>query len=268
MRFDFAPFLRFISKTTYFINDFVAARDCRILYVVSGCGTFECDGNIYSLKQNTLIYYPCGKAYHIKSEGDLLFYTLNFDFCENYRNIKTMIPKTLDKFNPDEILNTIPSQKFSEIIYFENALWAENNVKNIYAESLKMTDGCHEVQESELKILLIKVWRHSNLNNSNSLCQRIKAEINSDLTINIQKIAKKLNYHPYYLNELFKKNENTSLHKYLEQQRLIHSAELLSETKMTIEEIALACGFSSHAHFSSSFKRTYGISPKELRKTI
>ena len=265
--FNFSPFLRFISKTTYFINNTVIARDCRMLYVVSGNGLFECDGEIYKLSQSSLIYYPYGKAYRIKSENELLFYTLNFDFTEEFSQIKTMIPTTPDKFNSNEIFATIPTPEFSKILYFENAIWAEEGIKNMYEESLGQQNGYREIQNSELKILLTRMWRHSNSVNSTSLCQSVKAEVSSNLSINIQGIAKHLNYHPYYLNDLFKKSENISLHKYIEHQRLIRASKLLSETKLTIEEIALSCGFSSHAHLSSSFKKVYGISPKELRKT-
>jgi len=34
----------------------------------------------------------------------------------------------------------------------------------------------------------------------------------------------------------------------------------------SLAEVALACGFSSQAHFSSSFKQANGVSPKHFRR--
>ena len=88
------------------------------------------------------------------------------------------------------------------------------------------------------------------------------------MQINIKELAAVLNYHPFYLNEIFKKNEGITLHKYLIQQRLIKAYELISTTQMPLIDIADICGFSSQSHFSSVFKNTYRITPGKLRRQI
>ena len=93
-------------------------------------------------------------------------------------------------------------------------------------------------------------------------------EIKKDLKVNIRLLAERLNYHPYYLNEVFRKNEGMPIHKYLNRQRLIRAAELLSESATSQEEIAFLCGFSSQSHFSTAFKKEYGVSPSTFRKFV
>lgn len=220
MSIEFSPFLRFFSKTTYFINSVVAAYDCRILYVLNGEGRIECNGTEYDLVPNTLIYIPYSLWYHIKSDKDLYFYTINFDFCEDYKNIKPMTPTKQNDFESD-------------------------------------------------KILLIKIFRHLCLPlKENEICLKIKNEINANLKTSIKDIAQKLNYHPYYLNAVFKKNENISLQKYLIRQKLMTSEKLLATTKMTLTEISDFCGFSSHAHFSAAFKKKNNLTPAAYRKLV
>lgn len=50
---------------------------------------------------------------------------------------------------------------------------------------------------------------------------------------------------------------------YLQNWRLQRAASLLAEGKMNISEVAEASGFNSLSYFSKSFKRLYGVSPKE-----
>lgn len=45
--------------------------------------------------------------------------------------------------------------------------------------------------------------------------------------------------------------------------RLKKAAELLSERKVNISQVAYMVGFSSQTHFSTAFRKFYGISPTE-----
>lgn len=272
MSIEFSPFLRFFSKTTYFINSVVAAYDCRILYVLNGEGRIECNGTEYDLVPNTLIYIPYSLWYHIKSDKELYFYTINFDFCEDYKNIKPMTPTKQNDFESDKILHTIPHElqtSFASAIHIKNATWAEPIFDELYIENLNLVEGYTELQSALLKILLIKIFRHLCLPlKENEICLKIKNEINANLKTSIKDIAQKLNYHPYYLNAVFKKNENISLQKYLIRQKLMTSEKLLATTKMTLTEISDFCGFSSHAHFSAAFKKKNNLTPAAYRKLV
>ncbi|QEG43721.1 AraC family transcriptional regulator [Roseimaritima ulvae] len=54
--------------------------------------------------------------------------------------------------------------------------------------------------------------------------------------------------------------------QYLVRVRVEHAAKLLRETDQTVSEIAHACGFYDHAHFSRSFRRIMNQSPSQYRK--
>ena len=70
-----------------------------------------------------------------------------------------------------------------------------------------------------------------------------------------------LGYHPFYLNELFKKEEGITVHQYVLKQKLAKAHELITSTQMTIEEISVICGFSSQSHLSYAFKKALGFLP-------
>ena len=54
--------------------------------------------------------------------------------------------------------------------------------------------------------------------------------------------------------------------KTLNELKLSEAFELLRDSDNTITNISYACGFSDANHFSSSFKKKYGKSPREIRK--
>jgi AraC-like DNA-binding protein len=57
-------------------------------------------------------------------------------------------------------------------------------------------------------------------------------------------------------------------HQYLLKLRLQHSEELLRTTELTLQDIAVYCGFADVHHFSKAFKHTRGIWPGAFRESI
>ncbi len=54
--------------------------------------------------------------------------------------------------------------------------------------------------------------------------------------------------------------------QYLIRVRVENASRLLRETDRTITDVAHACGFYDHAHFSRSFQRIMNMSPTSYRK--
>lgn len=76
----------------------------------------------------------------------------------------------------------------------------------------------------------------------------------------------------YHLNytyscELFKKAKGCTFGEYLGNIRMEQAGKMLKDPTLAIYEIAQILGFSDHFYFSKSFKKYYGISPSEYRKT-
>lgn len=56
--------------------------------------------------------------------------------------------------------------------------------------------------------------------------------------------------------------------EYLNDYRLQKSIELMKSTDMTVLEICLACGFSGASYYAGLFKKNFGKSPTEYRKSF
>ena len=50
--------------------------------------------------------------------------------------------------------------------------------------------------------------------------------------------------------------------------RLEMAAKMLKESDMSVSEVYAAVGFNTHAHFSSCFRKKYGMSPSEYKKSV
>lgn len=68
-----------------------------------------------------------------------------------------------------------------------------------------------------------------------------------------------------HLTREFKRARGEPFYRYQRRLRLHHALDALIHG-VAITEVALALGFSSHAHFSACFRSCFGMSPSELRK--
>jgi AraC family transcriptional regulator len=83
--------------------------------------------------------------------------------------------------------------------------------------------------------------------------------------VSLATIADEVGISQYYFCRLFKQSTGMTPHAYLIQQRVEQSKQLLKQRELTINEIAIACGFANPSHFAKHFRSHTGISPKEFR---
>lgn len=81
--------------------------------------------------------------------------------------------------------------------------------------------------------------------------------------ITVSKLAEVCNISPDYLSQIFKDEIGENLSSYILRIKLEKSKELLMQNK-TNKDISNSLGFSSQSHFTTSFKKYYGMTPKEF----
>lgn len=70
-----------------------------------------------------------------------------------------------------------------------------------------------------------------------------------------------------YFSKKFKESTGFGFKEYLTNIRLQKAAQLLSATGISITEIAVICGFSDGNYFGDVFRKSFGVSPRNYRKT-
>jgi AraC family transcriptional regulator len=79
--------------------------------------------------------------------------------------------------------------------------------------------------------------------------------------ISIDDLARHVYASPYHLARLFRAGTGFSIHGYLTQLRLRTGLDLIQGRPGAIGDVGLMLGFSSHSHFTTSFRRAFGLTP-------
>ncbi len=102
---------------------------------------------------------------------------------------------------------------------------------------------------------------------SQALIRRVRELLaTSRELLSLTRIAGEVGASPAYLTDLFHKIEGMPIYRYQTRLRLAKALGLLPHVD-DITQLALDLGFSSHSHFSSTFRSTFGITPSAYRET-
>ena len=85
--------------------------------------------------------------------------------------------------------------------------------------------------------------------------------------LSLQEIADRAGFSVFYLCRIFRRGTGTTLHAWRSQLRLRTALELVADRDTDLTGIGLDLGYSSHSHFTSAFRQTFGITPSALRQT-
>ena len=86
--------------------------------------------------------------------------------------------------------------------------------------------------------------------------------------LSLSEIAREVESSVFHLARVFKARTGFSLHAYRNQLRLRVALEKLAEPSVDLIDIALDLGFSSHSHFTESFRRNFGRTPSAVRECL
>jgi AraC family transcriptional regulator len=104
---------------------------------------------------------------------------------------------------------------------------------------------------------------------SASMAQRVveymRSRIGSD--VRLTELADVAGLSPHYFLQVFKNTFGTTPHRYLLQQRIQAAQNLLGRNGCSISQIGLDLGFSDQSHFTRTFRRLTGTTPKRFRAT-
>jgi len=86
--------------------------------------------------------------------------------------------------------------------------------------------------------------------------------------LSLSEIAREVQASVFHLARLFKARTGFSLHAYRNQLRLRSALDRLREPGVDLTSIALDLGFSSHSHFTETFRRSFGKTPSAVRLSL
>jgi AraC family transcriptional regulator len=86
--------------------------------------------------------------------------------------------------------------------------------------------------------------------------------------LSLQALAKESGYSRVHFVRMFRAATGYTPHNYVLKLRVDRVRELLASPTLSLTDIALECGFSSHSHLSRVFRQVLGATPSEYRRSI
>ena len=159
----------------------------------------------------------------------------------------------------------------SESTEISGCLW------NILREMEQKQTGFEDVCQACMEMLVIRLMRsidlsvptESQITAGNRQCAVVKRYIDQHFkeALSLEQLADKVHMNKYYLSHIFKEEYGVSPINYMFTRRIVESKYLLTETDLSLSQIAQLLGFSSPSYFSQAFRRTEGVSPVDYRKS-
>lgn len=247
------------------------STDYELDYYVGGNRKMSINGKSFTVGNGSVIFRKPGDS--TVSSGAYNCYTLTLDFSNKKQNLYGIY----DRNNPENttqeichhpILDIIPSHLISmhpsDYIKLFNKLCY--NLQNVNSQEINsillnqllfliLSDACYSIHNEtennpESKILT-------------ETCKYIQENYHKNITI--KELANNVALSPSYFLKMFKKNANTTPTEYIISIRLANAKQLLTESNLTVAQIAEMCGFNDASYFSYYFRRRFGIKPSEYR---
>ncbi len=229
-----------------------------LFFIVSGKGQFLIQGQIFPVDANNLVIInPNVLHTEISLDAQPLEYIV--------LGISGIELATVKNSNG----------QFCILDHFESAD-VSSCLRNILREMELKNEGYEHICQAYMEILIIRLMRNTALTaqaeppviSSNRQCAAIKRYIDLHFkeTLTLSQLADEAHMNKYYLSHTFKREYGVSPINYLISRRIDESKYLLTETDLSMSQIAHVLGFSSLSYFSQVFHKAQGISPMEFRQ--
>lgn len=140
---------------------------------------------------------------------------------------------------------------------------------DFYFEAVEELNTIKDINELFLKMILdytehvnkVKMYNYSS---AILKCQKyIFQHLYEKISLSI--LADYSSMNPCYLSHLFKKEVGVSISDYIQKERIEESKKLILSGKKSLVDIYVPLGFIDQSHFSKTFKKFVGITPKEYK---
>ena len=259
-RGDFSP-----TQSDHYHNHY------EIFYLNVGKCRFLLKDTVYQLEKGDLVFICPGDLHHAvytsnpSCEIIMLCFRkddLDWQMMQQHMAAGTRI------FEPHSFMGSIPVLYQEEFVNLLTRMLAEYAQIDEYSESFM---ACYLLE------VLLMLMRHSVMNEEEpDLLNSRDADIliatkyiykNFRKPLSLEEVSAQAALSPTYFSKKFKQVTGMGFKEYLNFVRLKHAQTALLTTSNTITDIALENGFNDSNYFKDLFKKVYGKSPREFRKS-
>ncbi len=245
-----------------------------MVYVKKGNAVFNVAGTDVTMSPNDVLIIKPGQwhKFVVKSEVTFEFIVLSFKFeSHGITSTETSISDFIEFLNNDRsrAFVHLKLSKKNDFVTVMNRIQREQDKQQIWGDFLSY------LLIMELFVLLSRTLRmeYDQPFNNHSLKLKELLHIakdyidnNYDKELSLSDVSKCVYLSESYFAHTFKDEFNISPKSYLLKVRIEASKELLANTDMRVNDVALSVGFSSQQRYNDIFRKHTGMRPLKYRK--
>ncbi len=170
----------------------------------------------------------------------------SFNYNSNYLNTTLEMSRIVSQIEDADLMGRCSKlyieAKVMELLSYQFRDYM-NNDENIFKVNSKSKVDIEKIREAK-RILL------SNLNEPPT----------------IRELSRNIGINELYLKRGFKEVYHQTIYGYLFEYKMNLACNLLLNSTKTIIDVANVCGYDNASHFTTAFRRKFGINPREFRK--
>ena len=242
-----------------------------LYFFLEGSVDYVINDITYHLSNGDFLIIPPGIQHHP------LFKKPNYHYRRFVLWINENFINSIAKEHPD-IFYTFQFIKEQEnyLIHVSDSTFQDIQARFIHIlEEMKNNELCYQLECTILVVsLLIHINRiiyneHKTITSATgsdlhiNLCNYINMHLESDLSLN--SLSDLFFLSKYHISHVFKEQMGISIYQYILQKRLIMGKNCIL-SGIPISQVHLHCGFHNYSSFFRTFKKEFGISPKDFLK--
>lgn len=222
------------------------------VYLLEGEIIYECGEGKFRLQPGMLLLIPKGATYSFESSPENSFYH-----------------KLVLEIKGANLSSLAESLNLNSLHYAQADIQIAEDIRFIGDLMQKRNEGTiAELLGKTYEFLCRVSFSRQPTDEDSALLMKAQAKLESNLkdNVSIPKLARELGTTAQWINMLFKERLNMPPLHYRIICRIEQAQYLLSNTSLSIKEIAFRLGYCNQFYFSREFSRMTGTSPRSFRK--
>ncbi|MBQ9120372.1 MAG: helix-turn-helix domain-containing protein [Lachnospiraceae bacterium] len=229
-----------------------------IYYMQEGSGHYSIDNHAYKLMPGDVILVP-GGAIHRTNYGGVS-HTRQLINC-SYEYVPASVAEHLESighlYRNSKVVGQL-EEIFAKIAYE-------------YSHADELSQDALKCYTTELLLLMLRNKNElESVQEESNLVTKVLEYIQHNYMneVKLSSVAKLFSVSQEHLSRVFKQETGFGFKVYLISLRLQKAEEMLkNEPGRAVSEVAYACGFNDGNYFSYKFKKAFGVSPTQVKKT-
>ena len=253
-----------------------------LLYITNGSFNMSIDDEVFSVYEGDVLIIPANTIYQPRETDGCSYYFVHFTAATLENTLPSTIDESLLRYQDvteKGYAYNFYGKTYSSVINLPIHIKQDNfksyyPLQNVFERATKLNIWRNDYEKllldniiRELLILISTELATPQMSNNTlkKILHYINKHYNENLTLT--SIAEHFGFSTSYITKLFRNFLGKGTVDYINDLRLTAACEYLISSNYSIGEISNKIGYINQYYFNRLFKKKYGVTPKDFRKS-